>query len=61
VKLTITTEGDFKDETPAQKHKRQQEERQRAAEDAIQKDANVQALVDTFDATIDTKSIKPAD
>jgi len=61
VKLTITTEGDFKDETPAQKHKRQLEERQRAAEDAIQKYANVQALVDTFDATIDTKSIKPAD
>ena len=61
VKLIISTEGDFKDETPAQKHKRQQEERQRAAEVAIQKDVNVQSLVDTFDATIDTKSIKPAD
>ncbi len=59
VKLTITTDGEIKDETPAQTQKRHLDKRQQAAENAIHKDTNVQALIDTFDAQIDTKSIKP--
>jgi len=61
VKLIITTDDQFEDETPAQTQKKHLDQRQQAAENAIQQDTNVQALVDTFDAQIDTKSIKPVD
>lgn len=61
IKLTITSDDEIKDETPAQIQKKHLDERQQAAENAIHKDTNVQALIDTFDAKIDTKSIKPVD
>jgi len=61
VKITITSDDEIQDETPAQTHKKKVDARQQAAEDAIQSDANVQAIIETFDAKLDTKSIKPID
>lgn len=50
-------EGD----SPMTIQQRQQQERQRAAEQAIKNDSNVQEMIDIFDARIDTDSIQPAD
>jgi len=61
VKITITSDDEIQDETPAQTQKKQVNARQQAAEDAIQSDTNVQEIIDTFDAKLDPKSIKPID
>jgi len=47
-------------ETPAQRMSRRDEERQQAAEASIDKDPNVLAIQQAFDATVDPTSIKPA-
>ncbi|HKK16686.1 MAG TPA: DNA polymerase III subunit gamma/tau C-terminal domain-containing protein, partial [Gammaproteobacteria bacterium] len=46
-------------ETPAQKKIREEKERQQAAEKAVKSDPTVKLLEETFDAVIDTKSIRP--
>lgn len=48
-------------ETPAEQLTRQQQARQDAAEQAIKADANVQNIIETFNATVDEKSIQPVD
>ena len=46
-------------ETPAQRAQREQQARLDAATQAIEKDGNVQKILDTFDAKINTNSIQP--
>lgn len=48
-------------ETPARQQARAQDERQQAAVEAIENDANVKALQDTFGATIRSETIRPVD
>lgn len=48
-------------ETPARQQQRARSERQHAAEAHIQADPNVQALMDTFDASLVPGSIRPVD
>ncbi|MEM7027504.1 MAG: DNA polymerase III subunit gamma/tau [Pseudomonadota bacterium] len=59
VKLTIEIE-DPENETPAEAKAREERERQKAAEQAVQNDPNVQSLIDTFNATVDKDSIRPS-
>jgi DNA polymerase-3 subunit gamma/tau len=47
------------DDTPARQQARAQDERQRAAQAAIDADPNVQALRDLFGATVQPGSVKP--
>jgi DNA polymerase-3 subunit gamma/tau len=47
------------DDTPARRQARAEDERQRAAQDAIESDPNVRALRDMFGATVQPGSIKP--
>jgi DNA polymerase-3 subunit gamma/tau len=47
-------------ETPAQRAQREQQARLNAATQAIESDANVQKILDTFGAKINTDSIQPA-
>jgi DNA polymerase-3 subunit gamma/tau len=58
VKLTIDV-GEVAAETPAQAEARTSEERQRAAEAAIESDPNITALRETFGAQVVPNSIKP--
>lgn len=58
VKIDI---GQPQGETPAAETRRKTEERQARAESAIQQDPTVQALKDTFNAEVDTDSIRPLD
>ncbi len=51
--------GAAADETPAQRAARQRAERQRQAEEAIASDANVQILIETFNASVQRESIRP--
>lgn len=46
-------------ETPAKTRQRVENERQRAAAEAIQNDPNTQALIERFNATVDPDSIRP--
>ena len=48
-------------ETPAQRNQRHSEEKQRAAEQALAEDPNVQALQEKFGATIVKESIRVRD
>jgi len=48
-------------ETPAQLQQRQQQEKLASAQQAIESDANVQKIIDTFGAHINTDSIQPVD
>ncbi len=48
-------------ETPAKRQQRLQQERQQAAESAIENDENVRSLIDAFDATVNPQSIQPQD
>ena len=57
VKLVITVE-ESPAETPAQRKIRESDEAKQAAMDAIEKDPHVQAIIDTFDATIDKDSTR---
>ena len=59
IKLLITTDAELPDETPAQIEKRKADARQQAAELSIENDSNVQSFIDTFDARVDSKSIRP--
>jgi DNA polymerase-3 subunit gamma/tau len=60
LKLVIKLESEIA-ETPAAQNLRHREERQRAAEIEIERDENVRALQDRFDARIVPGSIKPLD
>ena len=57
VRMVVTVE-DAGIETPAERRIREQEERQQAAVDSFVRDPDVQALVDTFDATVDKTTIR---
>jgi DNA polymerase III subunit gamma/tau len=62
VRLTIVTDEDGPAAavaTPARQQARAAEERQRAAEQAIESDANVRALREVFGATVQPGSVKP--
>lgn len=58
VSLEIVLE-DSDNETPAEANARMERERQKAAENSVQNDPNVQSLLDTFNASIDQDSIQP--
>jgi DNA polymerase-3 subunit gamma/tau len=60
IKLVLTV-GEPGGATPAQAQAREQSQRQQAAVQVIQSDANVQALVETFNARIHPDSIQPLD
>ena len=60
IKLVLTV-GEPGGSTPAQAQAREQNERQQAAAQVIQSDANVQALIETFNARIHPDSIQPLD
>jgi len=49
------------EETPADRERRAAEQRQQAAEEAIQEDPLVREMQKVFDATVDRDSIRPAD
>jgi DNA polymerase-3 subunit gamma/tau len=59
-KIRIET-GSTQKETLAQKKQREADERMQAARDSIDSDPNVQALMQTFGATIQDESIEPLD
>ncbi len=61
VRLQIDTAREPQAESPAQAQERQRQERQNAAQQTVAKDARVQSLRDTFNATIDTGSVQPLD
>ncbi|MEE4362259.1 MAG: DNA polymerase III subunit gamma/tau C-terminal domain-containing protein, partial [Pseudomonadales bacterium] len=58
VKVRIEA-GEPPGETPARRAERLRDERQRQAVAAIENDANVQALLVTFDAALQPESIRP--
>lgn len=58
LKLTIET-GELGGETPAQRDRLARNEKQSRAIEAIEKDAFVQDVIETFDATINVQSINP--
>lgn len=60
IKLVLTV-GEPGGATPAQAQAREQSQRQQAAVQVIQSDANVQALIETFNARIHPESIQPLD
>jgi len=62
VSLSVTiTPGELPGETPAMRRDRQARERQRAAVDAIEGDAQLQSLIAQFDGELDRSSILPTD
>lgn len=61
VKLTIEVRQVEGAETPARREARERDERQSAAVAAIENDANVKNLIETFDARINTGSVEPID
>ncbi len=58
LKLTIET-GGLSGETPAQRDRLARNEKQSRAVEAIEQDAFVQDVIETFDATINAQSINP--
>ncbi len=60
IKLSIEV-GQVEGETPARREARERDERQTAAVAAIENDANVKNLMETFDARINTGSVEPID
>ncbi|MDR9437402.1 MAG: DNA polymerase III subunit gamma/tau [Thiohalophilus sp.] len=60
IKLSIEV-GQVEGETPARREARERDERQSAAVEAIENDANVKNLMETFDARINTGSVEPID
>jgi DNA polymerase-3 subunit gamma/tau len=61
VKLHIDVAHETQRESPAQVQQRAQDARQTAAKDAVQRDRNVQSLLETFNAKIDSDSVRPLD
>ena len=59
VQVRVDTAASLAAETPAAKKKREQAERQRRAEDAIEQDENIRALQDTFGGTVNQGTIRP--
>ncbi len=59
VQVRVDTAASLAAETPAAEKKRQQAERQRRAEDAIQQDENIKALQDSFGGTVNQGTIRP--
>jgi DNA polymerase-3 subunit gamma/tau len=57
VKLVITV-GEPESETPAARKQREDQERQAEAVKSFVEDANVKSMLDMFDATLDTDSIR---
>jgi len=51
--------GEVEEATPARQQARAADARQRAAEQAIEADANVRALREVFGATVQPGSVKP--
>ncbi len=60
IKLNISLVAGIKADTPAVIMNREQEEKLDKAEQAIKDDPFVQALCETFDATVDRETIRPA-
>jgi len=61
LKIDLAREKSLQKETPAQRQSREAQERQQRAVDAIEADANVKALQDTFGATVFEDTIRPRD
>jgi len=59
VQVRVDTAASLAAETPAAKKKREQAERQRRAEAAIEQDENIRALQDTFGGTVNQGTIRP--
>jgi DNA polymerase-3 subunit gamma/tau len=59
VQVRVDTAAALASETPAAKKKREQNERQRRAEDSIEQDENIRALQDTFGGTVNQGTIRP--
>ena len=59
VQVRVDTAESLASETPAAKKKREQNERQRRAEDSIEQDENIRALQDTFGGTVNQGTIRP--
>lgn len=60
LKITVSILKEVK-HTPALREQQRLRDRQASAENAIYNDSNVQAIVETFDGRISTKSIRPVD
>ncbi|MGB5179763.1 MAG: DNA polymerase III subunit gamma/tau C-terminal domain-containing protein, partial [Gammaproteobacteria bacterium] len=59
LQVRVDTAVSLADETPAARKKREQAERQRRAEDAIEQDENIRALQDAFGGTVNQGTIRP--
>ena len=59
VQVRVDTAASLASETPAAKKKREQNERQRRAEDSIEQDENIRALQDAFGGTVNQGTIRP--
>ncbi|MGD8312642.1 MAG: DNA polymerase III subunit gamma/tau C-terminal domain-containing protein, partial [Gammaproteobacteria bacterium] len=59
VAVKITADEALARDTPARRQLREQDERQRQAVSAIEEDANVKAILDAFDGTVQADSIRP--
>ncbi|HFC54262.1 MAG TPA: DNA polymerase III subunit gamma/tau [Gammaproteobacteria bacterium] len=61
LKLVVECTLEEKGATPAAIRRMQEEQRQRAAEQAIASDANVQSMIEQFDARIEPESVRPVE
>jgi DNA polymerase-3 subunit gamma/tau len=61
VTVRITREGELENETPARQRTREQDERQRQAEQSISVDENIKAIQDAFGGSVNQDSIRPRD
>jgi len=59
IRLNITL-GDTQEQSPAAKNQQQASKELRAAQEVIEKDPNIQAIIDNFDAIIVPDSIQPS-
>ena len=61
VSVTIDKEEPLENETPAGRKIREQDERQKRAEQSIAEDDNIRAMQDAFGATVKPDSVRPRD
>jgi len=61
IRVDLTREKQLVKESPARRQAREQSERQQRAVEAIERDANIKALCDTFGATVFEETIRPRD
>jgi DNA polymerase-3 subunit gamma/tau len=59
VQVKVEAAATLASETPAARKKREQEERQRRAENSIEQDENIRALQDAFGGTVNQETIRP--